>query len=78
MTPQPAEATLVRIADIPIISTGIPGNDLLLVTYPEKAADLRDALAVLAAREAWAREALDRAATRVLGLKADMGLLAEH
>lgn len=51
------------------------GNDLLLVTYPEKAVELRDALIVLAESEAWARDAVELAATRVLMLKAELGLL---
>ncbi len=51
------------------------GNDLLLVTYPEKAIDLRDALVDLVEREAWAREAVEVAVTRILVLKADLGLL---
>jgi len=51
------------------------GNDLLLVTYPEKAIDLRDSLVVLMDREPWARDAVELAVTRILWLKAEMGLL---
>ena len=51
------------------------GNDLLLVTFPEKAIDLRDALVELMQREAWAREAVEMAVTRILWLKAELGLL---
>jgi beta-N-acetylhexosaminidase len=54
------------------------GNDLLLVTYPEKALDLRDHLVALAEREPWAREAVDVAAVRILHLKAELGLIGER
>lgn len=52
------------------------GNDLLLVTYPAKAAELRDHLVDLAARERWARRRVDAAAGRILRLKARLGLLS--
>jgi beta-N-acetylhexosaminidase len=51
------------------------GNDLLLVTYPAKAAELRDHLVDLAGREAWARARVDASAGRILRLKARLGLL---
>ena len=51
------------------------GNDLLLVTYPEKAIDLRDSLVLLMETEPWARDAVELAVTRILWLKAEMELL---